>query len=68
MNIETKPIPNFLEVSVNTEKLSQFFIAVSNAVGNHDRQIQQLSKELAQMRISVEEKLARVKNEFDYER
>ena len=53
MNIETKSIPNFLEVSVNTDKLNHFFVAVSNTFSNHDKQIQQLSREVIQLKMQL---------------
>ncbi len=58
--MEHKPLQNFLEVSINTEKFNLFANSIANAIATHDRQIQQHTKEMAQLKLNMEDRLSRM--------
>jgi hypothetical protein len=63
--METKaPLADFLEVNINMEKFNLFASTLSSALAAHDRQLQQHSKELTQLRLTMEDRTTRLKGEL----
>lgn len=59
--MEVKSIPSFFEISINTEKFSQFASAISVTLANHEKLMQLHSKDIANLRLSIEDKATRLR-------
>lgn len=59
--------PSFFEISINTEKFSQFTTSLNQILATHEKQLQAHTRELAQLRAATDEKMSRVRSECEYE-
>lgn len=64
--METRTPPSFFEISINTDKFSQFTASLNAILANHEKQLQYHTRELSQIRLQTDEKVNRVRSECEY--
>lgn len=53
-SMETRTPPSFFEISINTDKFSQFTASLNAILATHEKQLQCHTRELAQIRMQTD--------------